>query len=525
MSKNRDIATFLSSTARTYSIDSAGITSLGGSSTSSVLSVYDTLDSLPMTGLKEGDEAIVQSVSKLYVSNGSGWYNTDIVNLAPYWDTEPDASYNIVDSATPLIVIAKAGDSDTANLINQSTVTDSAQYMVDITNDSSVWTFTPKSADSIGIEVAAGNLTDSNGDFVYTFKWNDGFNFIAKEVTIAYNPAGGFNWGGDRAFFFGGTVVNSPLSWNGSSWNSGSYTHNQSVVRALSLVTGATASASSMSYGTYSGMTAVSSGEKILYEGGYNSNSSYPYSNNWNTIQSHNPVTGSNAGTHGQISGYGSTASGNIGSYNKGGGSDGTNAFFLGGYYDGQNAGGSGNCNGMHLVSFATSGNTTSFGSLQNTSAYYNGAYHNNEHIWYAGTKINMKTQVGASASFSYPSGQYQDTVSNMEIALAAPQTGYIGGGNTYQTVNQYNMAAGGTASFFGNLVAGGGMGSGANGGNAERAAFTGGRRYSQNPPVVYNDGSSTVEYFTFATQGNASSLGSTGANRYSMSGSSGNEA
>ena len=44
MSKNRDIANFLSETARTYSIDSAGITSLGGSSTSSVLSVYDTLD-------------------------------------------------------------------------------------------------------------------------------------------------------------------------------------------------------------------------------------------------------------------------------------------------------------------------------------------------------------------------------------------------------------------------------------------------------------------------------------------------
>ena len=519
-SKNRDIATFLSSTARSNNIDSAGIT--GVRSGSGVLSVYDTLDSLPMTGLKEGDEALVQSVSKLYVSNGSGWYNTDVVNLAPYWDTEPDANYNIVDSATPLIVIAKAGDSDTANLINQSTVTDSAQYMVNISNDSSVWTFTPKSADSIGIEVAAGNLSDSNGDFVYTFKWNDGFNFVAKEVTIAYNPAGGFNWGGDRAFFFGGSITLSSLSWNGSNWVSGSYTHHNTDIRALSLVTGATATASNMSYGA-SAPSVVSSGEKILYEGGANYNSSYPYSNNWSSIQSHNPVTGSNAGTHGQISGYGSTASGNIGSYYKGCGSDGTNAFWLGGYYDGQNAGGSGNCNGMHVVSFATSGNTTQFGTLQNTGTYYQSAYHNNEHIWYAGTKINMKTQSGASASFNYPSGQYQDTVSNMTIALAHTNPG--GSANTYQQVNQYNMAAGGTSSYFGNLTYGGGTGSGANGGNAERAAFTGGRRYSQNPPVVYSDGSSTVEYFTFATQGNASSLGSTGANRYSMSGSSGNEA
>lgn len=522
MSKNRDIATFLSSTARTNRIDSAGVRGLGGGGSSGVLSVYDTLDSLPMTGLKEGDEAIVQSVSKLYVSNGSGWYNTNIVNLAPYWDTEPDENYNIVDSATPLIVIAKAGDSDTANLINQSTVTDSAQYMVSISNDSSVWTFTPKSADSIGIEVAAGNLSDSNGDFVYTFKWNDGFNFIAKEVTIAYNPAGGFSWGGDRGFFFGGSITTSSLSWNGSNWVSGSYTHNNSDVRALSLVTGATASAGSMSYGA-SAPSVVSSGEKILYEGGVNYNTSYPYSNNWNTIQSHNPVTGSSAGTHGQISGYGSTASGNIGSYYKGAGSDGTNAFWLGGYYDGQNAGGSGNTNGMHVVSFATSGNTTQFGTLQNTGTYYNSAYHNHEHIWYAGTKINMKTQVGAAASFNNPSGQYQDTVSNMTIALAHINPG--GSGNTYQQVYQYNMTTNGTSSYFGNLTYGGGGGAGANAGNAERAAFTGGRRYSQNPPVVYSDGSSTVEYFTFATQGNASSLGSTGANRYSMSGSSGNEA
>ena len=90
---NRDIATFLSSTARNNNIDSAGITGIG--SGSGVLSVYDTLDSLPMTGLKD-DEALVNSVSRLYVSNGTGWYNTVVANLAPYWDTEPDATYEIM---------------------------------------------------------------------------------------------------------------------------------------------------------------------------------------------------------------------------------------------------------------------------------------------------------------------------------------------------------------------------------------------------------------------------------------------
>ena len=192
----------------TTGLDSAQVSAISGSG----VSVYETLDSLPSTGLTAGDEAFVKSNSRLYVSNGSGWYNTTLVNRTPRWDSggEPDASYTIVDSATPLIITAKAIDSDNGNLVNQSVVTDSAQYMVDITNDSSVWTFTPKSADSIGIEVAAGNLTDSDGDFVYTFKWSDGVSFVSKAVTIGYSPAGGGapaegTFYGNRAFYMSGS--------------------------------------------------------------------------------------------------------------------------------------------------------------------------------------------------------------------------------------------------------------------------------------------------------------------------------
>ena len=154
---------------------------------------YDTLDSLPVGNLlSEGNLAFVQENQRMYVSNGIGWYNAGLVNRTPRWDSggEPAATYTIADSATPLVITAKAIDSDNSdiNLLNQSTVSDSAQYMVSITNDSSVWTFTPKSADSIGTEVAAGNLSDSNGDFVYTFKWSDGISFVSKAATISYNP-------------------------------------------------------------------------------------------------------------------------------------------------------------------------------------------------------------------------------------------------------------------------------------------------------------------------------------------------
>ena len=197
ISRNRQLASLITNSEGTVSGDK--LTGVG-------VDVFTTLDSLPMTSLSEGTQAFVEENSRLYVSNGSGWYNSSLVNQSPTWYTEPDASYDIEDSATPLQIIAKATDSDNPDLglLNQSSGTDSAQYMVSITNDSSVFTFTPKSADSIGIEVAAGNLTDSNGDFVYTFKWSDGINFVAKAVTIGYSPSGGGSTGiyGARGVLF-----------------------------------------------------------------------------------------------------------------------------------------------------------------------------------------------------------------------------------------------------------------------------------------------------------------------------------
>jgi|TARA_B100001094_G_scaffold181428_1_gene175812 hypothetical protein len=187
----------------TTGLDSSQVSAISGSG----VSVYETLDSLPSTGLTAGDEAFVKSNYRLYVSNGLGWYNTTLVNRTPRWDSggEPDASYSIADSATPLIITARAIDSDNGSLINQSIVSDSAQYMATISNDSSVWTFTPKSADSIGIEVAAGNLTDSNGDFVYTFKWSDGISFVSKAATISYNAASASGSSGGHVYTISGT--------------------------------------------------------------------------------------------------------------------------------------------------------------------------------------------------------------------------------------------------------------------------------------------------------------------------------
>ena len=195
VSKARNIATFLGRTdsanptelrllhtGELTGVDSATIMSING------VQFFDTLDSIPTSNLLEGQQAFVNESKRLYVSNGSGYYNALAVNNAPFWDSVPLDEYTIVDSATPLIIKADPGDSDGTELfINQSFGSDSAQFMATVTNDSSVFTFTPKTKAEVASAVAAGNLTDSNGDFTYTFKWSDGINFVAKAANIIYN--------------------------------------------------------------------------------------------------------------------------------------------------------------------------------------------------------------------------------------------------------------------------------------------------------------------------------------------------
>lgn len=166
-------------------LDSAGVLAVAGTG----LTVYSTLDSLPVSSLTAGDQAYVSANKRLYISNGSGWYNVALTNSTPYWDSEPNTTYSIVDSATSLIIIAKAFDSDNAdgNLFWQGFASDSAQYLVNISRDSSVFTFDPLSEDSVMSSVPAGNTDSADNAFNYTFKWSDGISFVSKQVTINYN--------------------------------------------------------------------------------------------------------------------------------------------------------------------------------------------------------------------------------------------------------------------------------------------------------------------------------------------------
>jgi len=378
----------------TVGLDSAEVLSIAGSG----VSVYDTLDSLPMTGLSAGDEAFVKGNSRLYVSNGSGWYNISLVNRTPRWDSggEPDASYEIADSATPLVITARAIDSDNATLLNQSSASDSAAFMATISYDSSVFTFTPKSADSIGASVAAGDLTDSNGDFVYTFKWSDGINFVSKAVTITYNvvAAGALiSWGGTRGFFIGGnestrddTIQYFDITTPGNTTDFGNLTgisaggtsasNKSRIVYRKGVSSGAgwsaaystdidyfasatTGNASDFGNSTVyvSRLSSVSNGTRGIFAGGYGGATT---SDTWSQAGP-NVVEYVTIANTGNATDFGDLSSGRNG---LGATNDETRGVFAGGY-DGDGS------NVMEYITMDTASNSTDFGDVLNLMLFY----------------------------------------------------------------------------------------------------------------------------------------------------------
>ena len=182
MSLNRTLANLINTDGDVKAAN-LDLAASGGS-----LTMYDSIGLLPLSGVDSGSMAFVNSSNRMYVSNGQGWYSATIVNNTPTWITEPSASLSIVDSATALVVNAVASDSEGIPITYSGVVSDSAQYLVTISQDSSSFTFTPKSSSDVFAAATAGNLDDSNGgSFTYTFKASDGINILSKQSTVNYS--------------------------------------------------------------------------------------------------------------------------------------------------------------------------------------------------------------------------------------------------------------------------------------------------------------------------------------------------
>ena len=464
----------------TAGLDSAAISSI---STATPIAVYDTLDSLPMTGLTIGTKALVGQ--KLYFTEGNGWYNVDMIQsaFAPYWDTEPNASYEIVDSATPLVVIAKALDSDDPSLINQSFGTDSAQYMVDVTRDSSVFTFTPKTKTEIGTAVAAGNLTESNGDFIYTFRWTDGTNYLTKPVTITYNPvATGIAYLGDRGFNAGG---------NGSTTN----------ISYFNIPTGGAVADFGDMLGKFSMFGGVGDGARIVTMGGYDNNLQTSYKQS-DTIQYWASATLGDAGDFGNLTRAKDKTDGCVG--------DATRAVVGGGSIAGS---GVNVVNDIDYVTIQNAGDATDFGNLYEgrdecggTNDATRGIFCQGEIAGQVNTLDYITVQTPGNAQ---DFGDATNQAYGNHSGICADETRglYMGGSlssNTYawDTIEYVVIQTTGSATDFGNMDAGRLVVQACSDGIT--GVMTGGYAYPTGPALDY------MQKVTIQTAGNATDFGQT---------------
>lgn len=164
-------------------LDSADVQAIVDTRT---ITVVDSTGALPISGLIDGQRAFVpidSSNSRLYISNGSGWYNFGLVNLSPSLTLTPSGAITLATDGTASTVTITAIDSDNANLtFSVDSDGNMSATGTTVTQDSSVFTITPLTQDSGGVA----------GNFTLTFRVSDRISqaFENKDFSITFQSTG-----------------------------------------------------------------------------------------------------------------------------------------------------------------------------------------------------------------------------------------------------------------------------------------------------------------------------------------------
>jgi len=141
------------------------------------VTVYATADLLPGTA-NAGDMAFVTATNRLYLWNGSGWYNIALINTNPTI-SGASSSYILATDGTPTVVTITATDPEGIP-ITYSIASDTSGNTATVTQgtgaSSNVFTITPSTN------------TANEGTFSLTFRASDGVNIASaiSEFTLAF---------------------------------------------------------------------------------------------------------------------------------------------------------------------------------------------------------------------------------------------------------------------------------------------------------------------------------------------------
>jgi hypothetical protein len=133
----------------------------------------DSAADIPLTNNVIGDQLYVAETNRLYIWNGTGWYNIALINTAPTITNGADASYFLSTDGTPTVITLTATDPEGIPITWSYAVTSgSLGSTATITQADNVFTITPST-----------NTGDA-GTFGITFTASDGVNTATSTTSI-----------------------------------------------------------------------------------------------------------------------------------------------------------------------------------------------------------------------------------------------------------------------------------------------------------------------------------------------------
>ena len=155
---------------------------------------YSTIQQLPLTNNSTGSTAFVSATNRLYIWNGTGWFNIALINTSPTITTGPNATYAFATNGTPVVITLVAQDPEGIPITWSHQVTSGTLgSTATISQVNNVFTITPSTN------------TAHAGSFGVTFTASDGVNVATatSSFTLAFGPTIGGAYGGG---FYAGQI-------------------------------------------------------------------------------------------------------------------------------------------------------------------------------------------------------------------------------------------------------------------------------------------------------------------------------
>jgi len=168
-SRNRDIARFLGKTESNNTTNAP----LASAEDGAGVTVYTTVDNLPLSGNSAGDLAFVDDTDRFYIFTGAGWYSVSLINATPVISSVLDSDggttpFTLSTEGASTVITITATDSDGIPLTFAASADTDFSGLASLSQADNVFTVTPFSEDSATTTSGTITFTASDGIQVAT---------------------------------------------------------------------------------------------------------------------------------------------------------------------------------------------------------------------------------------------------------------------------------------------------------------------------------------------------------------------